>query len=227
MYRHHPSWVAAMEVVSSGGSAGCARSRAGSRTTTTIRRTSGTSSRPVAGRCSTSAATRSTCRAYCSLPSPARSRPRRSAIRERRGHADRRSSSSTTARDRPPARPGSRPTSASTSTAATGGCRSIPFNIPPDRPTHVFVTADGDPPVASATETLTFPTKDPYTAEAEALRGRHPGRPADPDPARTRSPTCASSSGSSRPGTAGRRDHATTRRPAGRRPTARLRDARR
>ena len=43
----------------------------------------------------------------------------------------------------------------------------IPFNIPPDRPTHVFVTAGGDPPVAPATETLTFPTKDPYTAEAE------------------------------------------------------------
>ena len=43
----------------------------------------------------------------------------------------------------------------------------IPFNIPPDRPTHVFVTAGGDPPVAPATEILTFPTKDPYTAEAE------------------------------------------------------------
>jgi len=43
----------------------------------------------------------------------------------------------------------------------------IPFNIPPDRPTHVFVTAGGDPPVAPAIETLTFPTKDPYTAEAE------------------------------------------------------------
>jgi len=43
----------------------------------------------------------------------------------------------------------------------------IPFNIPPDRPTHVFVTAGGDPPVAPATETLTFPTADPYTVEAE------------------------------------------------------------
>ena len=43
----------------------------------------------------------------------------------------------------------------------------IPFNIPPDRPTHVFVTKGGDPPVAPATETLTFETKDPYAAEAE------------------------------------------------------------
>ena len=43
----------------------------------------------------------------------------------------------------------------------------IPFNIPPDRPTQVFVTKGGDPPVAPATETLTFETKDPYAAEAE------------------------------------------------------------
>jgi predicted dehydrogenase len=43
----------------------------------------------------------------------------------------------------------------------------IPFNIPPDRPTQVYVTAGGDPPVAPATETLTFPTADPYTVEAE------------------------------------------------------------
>ena len=43
----------------------------------------------------------------------------------------------------------------------------IPFNIPPDRPTHVFVTAGGDAPVAPAIETLTFPTADPYTVEAE------------------------------------------------------------
>jgi len=43
----------------------------------------------------------------------------------------------------------------------------IPFNIPPDRPTQVFVTKGGDPPVAPATETLAFETKDPYAAEAE------------------------------------------------------------
>jgi predicted dehydrogenase len=45
----------------------------------------------------------------------------------------------------------------------------IPFNIPPDRPTHVFVTAGGDPPVAPATETITFPTADPYTVEFETF----------------------------------------------------------
>jgi predicted dehydrogenase len=43
----------------------------------------------------------------------------------------------------------------------------IPFNIPPDRPTRVFVTAGGDPPVDPATETLTFETADPYTVETE------------------------------------------------------------
>jgi len=47
----------------------------------------------------------------------------------------------------------------------------IPFNIPPDRPTRVFVTAGGDPPVAPATEILTFPPTDPYAAEAEAFAG--------------------------------------------------------
>ncbi len=51
----------------------------------------------------------------------------------------------------------------------TGGRISIeiPFNIPPDRPTRVFVTAGGDPPVAPATETLTFDTADPYACEAD------------------------------------------------------------
>ena len=43
----------------------------------------------------------------------------------------------------------------------------IPFNIPPDRPTRIFVTAGGDPPVAPATETITFDTTDPYTVEGE------------------------------------------------------------
>jgi predicted dehydrogenase len=43
----------------------------------------------------------------------------------------------------------------------------IPFNIPPDRPTHVFVASGGDPPVNPATERLTFETADPYTVEAE------------------------------------------------------------
>jgi len=45
----------------------------------------------------------------------------------------------------------------------------IPFNIPPDRPTHVFVTSGGDPPVNPATERLTFEGADPYSVEAAAF----------------------------------------------------------
>jgi predicted dehydrogenase len=51
----------------------------------------------------------------------------------------------------------------------TGGRISveIPFNIPPDRPTRIVVTAGGDPPVAPASETIMFETADPYTVQAE------------------------------------------------------------
>ena len=45
----------------------------------------------------------------------------------------------------------------------------IPFNIPPDRPTHVFVTQGGDAPVAPHVERLTFATADPYGVEADAF----------------------------------------------------------
>ena len=45
----------------------------------------------------------------------------------------------------------------------------IPFNIPPDRPTHVSVTHGGEPPVAPHTETLSFATADPYGVEAQAF----------------------------------------------------------
>jgi predicted dehydrogenase len=45
----------------------------------------------------------------------------------------------------------------------------IPFNIPPDRPTHVFVTHGGEPPVAPNVERLTFDVADPYGVEAEAF----------------------------------------------------------
>ncbi|MEO8274365.1 MAG: Gfo/Idh/MocA family oxidoreductase [Chloroflexota bacterium] len=45
----------------------------------------------------------------------------------------------------------------------------IPFNIPPDRPTHVFVIHGGEPPVAPGVERLTFDTADPYGVEAEAF----------------------------------------------------------
>ena len=43
----------------------------------------------------------------------------------------------------------------------------IPFNIPPDRPTEVYVSAGGDPPMAPDTRVLTFEVADPYTVEAE------------------------------------------------------------
>ena len=42
----------------------------------------------------------------------------------------------------------------------------IPFNIPPDQPTEICLTAGGDPPVAPATETLRFAPADPYAVEA-------------------------------------------------------------
>jgi predicted dehydrogenase len=45
----------------------------------------------------------------------------------------------------------------------------IPFNIPPDRPTHVFLTRGGDPPVAPDVERFTFDTADPYGVEADAF----------------------------------------------------------
>ncbi len=54
----------------------------------------------------------------------------------------------------------------------------IPFNIPSDRPTRIFVTSGGDPPVAPDTETLAFDAADPYAAEAdrfaEAVLGGRP-----------------------------------------------------
>ncbi|MGH2660934.1 MAG: Gfo/Idh/MocA family protein [Actinomycetota bacterium] len=43
----------------------------------------------------------------------------------------------------------------------------IPFNIPPDRPTEVFVTAGGDPPVDPHTEVMTFEPAEQYAIEAE------------------------------------------------------------
>jgi predicted dehydrogenase len=43
----------------------------------------------------------------------------------------------------------------------------IPFNIPPDRPTHVSITAGGEPPVRPETEVLTFDPANQYTIQAE------------------------------------------------------------
>jgi predicted dehydrogenase len=61
----------------------------------------------------------------------------------------------------------------------------IPFNIPPDRPTHVQLASGGDPPANPAVEQLTFETADPYTVEAEQFAaavldgGQAPVPPAD------------------------------------------------
>ena len=43
----------------------------------------------------------------------------------------------------------------------------IPFNIPLDRPTRVFVTAGGDPPVAPDTEVLTLEPANQYAIQSE------------------------------------------------------------
>lgn len=43
----------------------------------------------------------------------------------------------------------------------------IPFNIPPDRPTEVFLRAGGDPPVNPHTDVITFEPADQYAIEAE------------------------------------------------------------
>ena len=61
----------------------------------------------------------------------------------------------------------------------------IPFNIPPDRPTRIHLAAGGNPPVEPHVETLTFESADPYTVEAERFAavaldgGRVPVPPAD------------------------------------------------
>jgi predicted dehydrogenase len=60
----------------------------------------------------------------------------------------------------------------------------IPFNIPPDRPTRIFLTAGGEPPVAPNTETMVFEPADPYTVEAEAFASAVlEGRPVPVPPA--------------------------------------------
>jgi predicted dehydrogenase len=45
----------------------------------------------------------------------------------------------------------------------------IPFNIPPDRATRVLVTAGGDPPAAPATRVQEFGPLDQYTRQAEVF----------------------------------------------------------
>jgi predicted dehydrogenase len=43
----------------------------------------------------------------------------------------------------------------------------IPFNIPPDRETRIYLSSGGNPPVEPATETIVFPIADQYTIQAE------------------------------------------------------------
>jgi predicted dehydrogenase len=45
----------------------------------------------------------------------------------------------------------------------------IPFNIPPDRPTRIRVSHGGEPPVSPLTEVITFEPADPYSVEAAAF----------------------------------------------------------
>jgi predicted dehydrogenase len=45
----------------------------------------------------------------------------------------------------------------------------IPFNIPVDRPTFVYVAQGGKPPVAPAIRTIEFPTCNQYTTQADAF----------------------------------------------------------
>jgi predicted dehydrogenase len=45
----------------------------------------------------------------------------------------------------------------------------IPFNIPPDRPTRIVRAAGGDPPVAPGIEVIEVPAADPYGVQADAF----------------------------------------------------------
>ncbi len=47
----------------------------------------------------------------------------------------------------------------------------IPLNIPQDRPTRIYVTSGGNPPTDPDTETLTFPAADQYAIQAEQFAG--------------------------------------------------------
>ena len=138
---------------------------------TTTPGTSATSSTPAVGRCTTSAATPSTCRGCCSAPNRSASAPRWS---ESPAAGTDVLTSAILAFDA-----GTATFTVSTRLEpdqrvhvyGTDGRISIeiPFNIPPDRPTRIFVTAGGDPPVAPETETITFEAADPYTVQAERL----------------------------------------------------------
>ena len=139
MYRLHPSWVAVRELVDVGPHRPPDR---GAELVQLLQRrpapTSGTSSRSAAARCTTSAATASTCRGCCSAPSRGGSR----ADRARPGRPAPTSSRAGSSRS------GAGIASFTCSTRAEDDQRvdiygtsgrisvEIPFNIPPDRPTR-------------------------------------------------------------------------------------------
>ena len=107
-------------------------------------------------------------------------------------------------RRRSPARPGPSRISGSTSTAPMGAFAShIPFNVPPDQPTEITLTAGGDPPVAPAFGGPALRRRRPLHGRGRAVRGGDPRRPRRPrSRPRMRSRICGSSSASSRPGRA-------------------------
>jgi len=47
----------------------------------------------------------------------------------------------------------------------------IPFNIPPDRETSIYLTQGGDPPLAPNTEEIRCAAADPYAVQADAFAG--------------------------------------------------------
>ncbi len=59
----------------------------------------------------------------------------------------------------------------------------IPFNIPPDLPTRLVLASGGEPPVAPGLSVFELPPCDPYTAEADAFaRAVREGLPAPVPP---------------------------------------------
>ena len=60
----------------------------------------------------------------------------------------------------------------------------IPFNVPPDRPTEVTLTAGGDPPVAPDFGGPAVRRRRSLHGRGRTLRGGDPRRPRDPDPTR-------------------------------------------
>jgi predicted dehydrogenase len=58
----------------------------------------------------------------------------------------------------------------------------IPFNIPPDRPTRLIHVAGGNPPVAPGTEVIEVPATDQYRVQGEMFSAAVRGEPELPTP---------------------------------------------